>query len=77
MRPPERRRLVDHADQALSITAQCRLLKIARSTLYYRPVPVGADDLALMQRMDKLYLAMPLWMSARTAAKVADRRTER
>jgi len=50
MNPPERRRLVDHADPSLSIVAQCRLLKIARSTLYYRPAAVSADDLALMRK---------------------------
>ena len=55
----ERRTLVDHADPELSIVAQCRLLKIARSTLYYRAAPVSEDDLALMRRMDELYLATP------------------
>ena len=33
----ERLALVDHADPVLSVMAQCRLLKVARSTLYYRP----------------------------------------
>ena len=37
MSPPERRALVDRDDPVLSVVAQCRLLKIARSTLYYRP----------------------------------------
>ena len=32
--------LVDRADADLSIVAQCRLLKVARSTLYYRAAPV-------------------------------------
>ena len=68
MNPPERRRLVDHADPSLSIVAQCRLLKIARSTLYYRPAAVSADDLALMRRMDELYLATPFYGSRRMAA---------
>ena len=48
--------------------AQCRLLKVARSTLYYRPAPVSADDLALMRRMDELYLASPFYGSRRMAA---------
>ena len=45
MNPAERLALVDRADADLSIVAQCRLLKVARSTLYYRPAPVSADDL--------------------------------
>jgi len=49
--------LVDRADPTLSVVTQCRLLKIARSTLYYRPLPVDPDDLAVMRRMDELYLA--------------------
>ena len=41
--------LVDWADPVLSVVAQCRLLKIARSTLYYhvwtaRRVQVGFQD---------------------------------
>ena len=30
--------LVDHADAELSIVAQCRLLKVARSSLYWRRI---------------------------------------
>ena len=60
--------LVDHDDPALAVVAQCRLLKIARSTLYYQPVPVSADDLAVMRRMDELYLAHPFYGSRRMAA---------
>jgi putative transposase len=43
--------LVDPADAALSVMAQCRLLKVARSTLYYRPLPGDPDDLAVTRRM--------------------------
>jgi putative transposase len=50
----ERRALVDRDDPDLPVAAQCRLLKLARSTLYYQPAPVDADDLALMRRMDEL-----------------------
>ena len=68
MSPSERRALVDHHDPVLPVVAQCRLLKIARSTLYYRPAPVSTDDLALMRRMDELYLASPFYGSRRMVA---------
>ena len=68
MSPVERRRLVDPADPALSIVTQCRLLKIARSTLYYRPAAVSVDDLSLMRRMDELHLATPFYGSRRMVA---------
>src|SRR3954469_22088506 len=68
MSRPHRLALVDHADQVVPVVAQCRLLKVARSTLYYRPAPVSADDLAVMRRMDELYLASPFYGSRRMAA---------
>jgi putative transposase len=64
----ERRALVDADDPVLSIAAQCRLLRVARSTLYYQPEPVDPDDLALMRRMDELYLASPFDGSRRMVA---------
>ena len=68
MSPPERLALVDQADPVLSIVAQCRLLNVARSTLYYQPAPVSADDLAVMRRIDELYLASPFYGSRRMTA---------
>jgi putative transposase len=52
----------------LSIVAQCRLLKVARSTLYYRAVPVSGDDLRLMWWLDEQYLATPFYRSRLMAA---------
>jgi putative transposase len=68
MSAPARRALIDAAEPALSIVSQCRLLKVARSTLYYRPAAVSADDLAVMRRMDELYLATPFYGSRRMTA---------
>jgi putative transposase len=68
MNRSERLALVDHDDPAVPVVAQCRLLKVARSTLYYRPVPVSADDLAVMRRIDELHLAWPFYGSRRMAA---------
>jgi len=68
MSPVARLALVDPAEPALSIVAQCQLLKVARSTLYYRAVPVSAEDLRLMRRMDELHLAYPFYGSRRLAA---------
>ena len=60
--------LVDRAEPTLSIVAQCRLLKVARSTLYWRPAPVSADDLAVMRRLDEQYLATPFYGARRMVA---------
>lgn len=68
MNRSERLALVDHDDRDIPVVTQCRLLKVARSTLYYRPVPVSEDDLAVMRRMDELHLAWPFYGSRRMAA---------
>jgi putative transposase len=60
--------LIDRADPALSVAAQCRLLKVARSTLYWRAAAVSADDLAVMRQLDELYLARPFYGSRRMVA---------
>ena len=64
----ERLRLVDHDAPAVPVVVQCRLPKVARSTLYYQPVPVSADDPTVMRRMDELHLAWPFYGSRRMAA---------
>jgi putative transposase len=43
----------------LSISQQCDLLTIPRSTYYYQPVGESATNLALMLQIDKLFLARP------------------
>lgn len=43
----------------LSVTRQCRVLRLARSTVYYQPRPVSQENLALMHRMDELHLDYP------------------
>ena len=43
----------------LSLTQQAALLGISRGSVYYEPVPVSAEDLALMRRIDELHLEFP------------------
>jgi putative transposase len=44
------------------------LLKVARSTLYYRPPPVSVDDLRLMRWLDEQFLRTPFYGSRRMVA---------
>ena len=46
-------------DHDLSIVRQAKALNLARSTVYYEPRPVSAEDLALMRRLDELHLDYP------------------
>ena len=61
----ERRAMVERPAENLSVRRQCVLLNLARSGVY-RPGPVtGADDLALMRRIDELHLKWPFYGSRR------------
>jgi putative transposase len=44
---------------ALSVTKQADLVGIARSTVYYLPRAVSAEDLALMKQIDALHTEFP------------------
>lgn len=55
--------MVDPAYQNLSVTRQCRLLNINRSTYYYKKRPIKPIDLKLMELIDKQYLKTPTWGS--------------
>ena len=48
----------------LSISRQAKLVGISRGSVYYRPKPVSAGDLALMRQIDELHLEHP-FMGAR------------
>jgi putative transposase len=43
----------------LPVLDQCRLLSVARSTYYYKGASETSENLALMQIIDRLYLAHP------------------
>ena len=46
-----------------SLSLQCRLMGLCRSTLYYRPRAPHPDELALMRRLDEFYTAYPFYGS--------------
>lgn len=58
---------------ALSIRRQCALLSLNRSTAYYEPVPMPAEDLALMRLIDKLYTARPIYGSRKMGERLRER----
>jgi len=72
MNRTERLALVDHDDPVLPVAAQCRLLRVARSSWYYRPVAAAPDELAVMRRIDELHLEYPFYGSRRMAVVLRD-----
>jgi putative transposase len=46
-------------DHDLPVTRQAQALGLSRSTIYYKPRPVSAEDLEFMRRLDALHLDFP------------------
>jgi putative transposase len=55
--------MIDTADRKLSVSKQCKILNINRSTVYYKKRPIKALDLEQMKLIDKQYLKTPSWGS--------------
>lgn len=67
MSRPARLAMVDREHPSLPIVRQCRLLDLARSSVYYRPLPADPDDLVLMRAIDEQYMKTPSFGSRRMA----------
>src|ERR1700747_2813424 len=52
-------------EAGLSISRQCTLLGIARSSFYYRPRPESAEELELLKRLDRVFTDCPVYGSRR------------
>jgi len=55
----QRKKLVDGADATLSISDQCRLLRLHRSVFYYKHKGISSEDLDIMVKMDRLHVEDP------------------
>src|SRR6185369_4902077 len=52
-------------EAGLSVSRQCALLGIARSSFYYRPRPESAEELDLLKRLDRIFTNDPVYGSRR------------
>ena len=68
MSPSERREMIRKENTKLSLTRQCKLLKISRSSTYYIPVGVEAETLKLMHEIDRVLTKYPFFGSRQIAA---------
>jgi putative transposase len=64
--------MIDPGEE-ISVSRQCRLLELSRSTVYYKPVPVNDRELSLMRQMDEIHLQYPFYGSRRIAGELRDR----
>jgi len=65
MSAPDRRAMVERLGKDLSVRRQCVLLSLTRSGVYRSKPVAGADDLAVMRRIDELHLELPFYGSRR------------
>src|SRR5450756_1101709 len=65
MSAPDRRAMAERPGKDLPRRRQCTLLSLSRSGVYRLKPVTGADDLAVMRRIDELYLEPPFHGSRR------------
>ena len=55
--------MINFQDPKVSVSRQCRLLDLNRSSVYYKPVEMAPQDLLLMRLIDEQYLKTPFYGS--------------
>ncbi len=66
----ERKAMILRDRPDLSLSRQCRLLSISRSSFYYAPKGESPLSLALMRRIDELFLKYPFYGSRQMARQL-------
>ena len=68
MSAPDRRARLDRDAKVLSIRRQCTLLGVTRSGVYRTRKAANDNDVALMRRLDEMFMAWPFYGSRRMTA---------
>jgi putative transposase len=63
-----KKKLIEAEHREISISRQCELLGLARSSFYYEPRPETAENLRLMRMLDLQYTATPFYGVRRMTA---------
>ena len=66
----ERQAMVRRDVSGLSLSRQCEILSISRSSLYYAPKGESPENLALMRHIDELFLKYPFYGSRQMARQL-------
>ena len=66
----ERKATIAPDHPGLSLSHQCRLLSIGRSSFYYAPKGESSENLGLMRRLDELFLKCPFYGSRQMARQL-------
>src|SRR5207248_3157230 len=63
--PSAERRAMIAPEAGLSVSRQCALLGVVRSSFYYRPRPEAAEELELLKRLDRIFTDHPVYGNRR------------
>jgi putative transposase len=66
----ERRAMIRRDHPVLSLSRQCKILSISRSSFYYAPKGESPENLALMRRIDELFMKYPFYGSRQMARQL-------
>jgi putative transposase len=58
--------------EGLSVRRQCEILFMNRSSFYYEPVPVSAEDKVIMDLIDEIYTAWPFYGARKISLELKD-----
>lgn len=66
----ERLALLERDNSEIALATQADLLGISRSSLYYQPVPLSAEEVRIKHRIDEIYTEWPFYGSRRITAQL-------
>lgn len=64
----KRKEMIEPNCKKLSISSQCELLSLNRSSLYYIPSGESVENLAIMRKLDEKYFSTPFYGALRLTA---------
>ena len=65
--------MIERGRPDVSISRQCELVQVSRSSVYYVAKPITTEELELRRRIDEIYLEHP-FMGSRQIARTLGRR---
>ncbi|MCL7406452.1 IS3 family transposase [Paradonghicola geojensis] len=66
--PAKKRAMIERDHPELSISQQCKLVRLSRSAFYYTSIGINADTLAMMKEIDRVFTKYPFFGSRQIAA---------
>jgi putative transposase len=64
--------MIDEHYHGISISDQCDLLTVTRSSFYYKPLPESEENLQIMRFLDEQYFKTPFYGTLRLTALLAE-----